>query len=75
MAELAELLAKVDGEFAYGAGEGRIFGGFIRAQLDKDIIKLYDDIKQIFDPHTILNVGVKSDVDIKELAKNLKNGR
>ena len=75
LAELAELLAKVDGEFAYGAGEGRIFGGFIRAQLDKDIIKLYDDIKQIFDPHTILNVGVKSDVDIKELAKNLKNGR
>ena len=75
LTELAGLLAKVDGEFAYGAGEGRIFGGFIRAQLDKDIVKLYDSIKQAFDPHTILNVGVKADVDIKELTKQLKNGR
>ncbi len=75
LTELAELLAKVDGEFAYGAGEGRIFGGFIRAQLDEDIVNLYDDIKQVFDPNAILNIGVKSDVNIKELAKNLKNGR
>ena len=75
LTELAELLAKVDGEFSYGAGEGRIFGGFIRGQLGKDIVKLYDEIKLAFDPHGILNIGVKADVDMKNLVKNLKNGR
>ena len=75
VADLGVLLAKVDGEFAYGAGEGRIFGHFMARNIGKEIEDIYSQIKDIFDPMHILNPGVKGRPDTKELIKSVRNGK
>lgn len=75
VADLSVLLAKVDGEFAYGAGEGRIFGRFVARNIGEEIENLYSQIKDIFDPMHILNPGVKGRPDTKELIKSVRNGK
>ena len=73
IADLGALLAKVDGEFAYGAGEGRIYGHFVARNISEEIEELYSQIKDIFDPMHILNPGVKGRPDTKELVKSVRN--
>ena len=75
IADLGALLAKVDGEFAYGAGEGRIYGHFVARNISEEIEELYSQIKDIFDPMHILNPGVKGRPDTKELVKSVRNGK
>ena len=75
VADLGVLLAKVDGEFAYGAGEGRIFGHFVARNIGEEIENLYSQIKDIFDPMHILNPGVKGRPNTKELIKSVRNGK
>ena len=75
IADLGALLAKVDGEFAYGAGEGRIYGHFIARNISEEIEELYSQIKDIFDPMHILNPGVKGRPNTKELVKSVRNGK
>ena len=75
VADLGVLLAKVDGEFAYGAGEGRIFGHFVAKNIGEEIENLYSQIKDIFDPMHILNPGVKGRPNTKELIKSVRNGK
>ena len=69
-----DLIAVVErhGGTAFGAaGEGRI--GATLKDHDTDIAELYARIKAIFDPHGLLNPGVKQSGDVRELAKQLKN--
>lgn len=75
VADLGALLAKVDGEFAYGAGEGRIYGHFVARNVGEEVENIYLQIKDIFDPMHILNPGVKGRPDTKELAKSIQNGK
>ena len=75
VADLGVLLAKVDGEFAYGAGEGRIFGHFVARNIGEEIENLYLQIKDIFDPMHILNPGVKGRPNTKDLIKSVRNGK
>lgn len=69
------LLATVDGELGYGAGEGRLYGEFVSKNTDIEVQEIYAKIKQIFDPLGILNPGVKSQNDVKELMKIIRNGK
>ncbi len=71
VADLGALLAKVDGEFAYGAGEGRIYGHFVARNVGEEVENIYLQIKDIFDPMHILNPGVKGRPDTKELVKSI----
>ena len=73
--DIARLLDSIGGEFAYGAGEGRLFGKYTKNNIDKDTIGLFKKIKDIFDPNGILNPGVKAENGSKELLKIIKNGR
>ena len=73
--DIAKLLDSIGGEFAYGAGEGRLFGQYTKNNIDKDTIGLFKKIKDIFDPNGILNPGVKAEIGSKELLKIIKNGR
>lgn len=73
--DIARLLDSIGGEFAYGAGEGRLFGQYTKNNIDKDTIGLFKKIKDIFDPNGILNPGVKAENGSKELLKIIKNGR
>ncbi|MDO4872132.1 MAG: FAD-binding oxidoreductase [bacterium] len=75
LAELNKLLATVDGELGYGAGEGRIYGSFVAHTLGAEVEELNAQIRQIFDPHKILNPGVKANNEPKNIAKLVRNGR
>lgn len=71
--DLNLLLSSVDGEFGFGAGEGRIYGSFISRYLDSDVLRLYDRVREIFDPKEILNSGVKGPVNAKELVRSVRS--
>ena len=60
---------------AYGTGEGRIFGNFISKNISRETEKIFNEIRTIFDPKQILNIGVKGRVDAKEIIKLVRNGR
>ena len=75
LSELNILLATVDGELGYGAGEGRLYGEFTSNNINKEVQRIYTEIKQIFDPLGILNPGVKMQNDTKELIKLVRNGK
>lgn len=72
---LNSLLATVDGELGYGSGEGRLYGLFIAKKMDKEVERLYEKIRTIFDPMGILNPGVKSKTDPKALVGAVRNGK
>ncbi len=55
------------------AGEGRLKAPYAYGVLDDDVKKIYDDIREIFDPQGIMNTGVKQDIDQKQLSKWLRN--
>ena len=73
--DITKLLASSGGEFAYGAGEGRIFGQYTKINIDQEVLVVYKQIKDIFDPQQILNPGVKAENAAKDLLKIIKNGR
>ena len=75
LAELNALLATVDGELGYGSGEGRLYGLFVTKKIGHDEARLYEKIRNVFDPMGILNIGVKSTVDPKVLVNSIRNGK
>lgn len=69
--ELITLVEKYRGT-AFGAGgEGR-FAAALREETG-ELGELYRKLKAIFDPHDILNPGVKQSSNVRELAKELRN--
>ena len=70
--EVATLASQCGGLISGKYGEGRLQGYSVQRSLDKEIQELYAKIRKIFDPHTMLNPGVKQATDIKELAKQLR---
>ena len=75
LAGLNALLATVDGELGYGSGEGRLYGLFVAKKIGHDEARLYEKIRNVFDPMGILNIGVKSTVDPKVLVNSIRNGK
>lgn len=70
-AELLTLVDKYKGS-AFGAGgEGR-FAAALRDETGA-YAELYRKVKETFDPHGILNPGVKQHSDVRELAKQLRS--
>ena len=70
--EFTNLLAHHDGSLVASGGDGRLKAKFTLKQLDSEARDLYKAVKNIFDPHGILNPGVKQDVDIRELAHYIR---
>lgn len=66
---VAEVGGSVSGEFA----EGRLRGSQIGKTLSPEQITLMNNIKAIFDPHNILNPGVKSQANIEILKQQLRS--
>lgn len=56
-------------------GDGRIRGAYLEQQYGEVVYRLFKDIKSIFDPHTIMNPGVKIDVSRNDVIKNLSSTR
>ncbi len=68
---VAQVVTKHKGSFAGYGGDGRLKLAAVQGTLDTEVVELYQQIKKIFDPHSILNPGVKQAVSPKELAAQM----
>lgn len=73
LSEYSALVDRHGGHLIGQAAEGRLKAPFAYKYLDDDVIALFAEIKNIFDPLGILNPGVKQPGDLKELAKILRS--
>lgn len=71
--ELGALLSSIGGDLVSGNGEGRLLSRFARLSWSEEYTQMVGEIKRIFDPHGILNPGVKSDVQLKSLVAELRS--
>lgn len=65
--DYSRLIEKVNGSLVGYGGEGRLKTRFVHSSLDADVIKLFGEIKALFDPFDILNPGVKQSMELKQL--------
>jgi FAD/FMN-containing dehydrogenase len=72
--ELAQLVQKCGGYLNGEHAEGRTQSFSSLKSLDPEVLALYAQVKEIFDPNGILNPGVKQSTELRELAANLRSG-
>lgn len=73
--EFANIVDSHNGLLVAESGEGRVKAPFVNKHADKDLLKMYEDIKNIFDPEGTLNVGVKQQIDLREVVSHLHTGQ
>lgn len=56
------------------AAEGRIKSPFIEKRTSEEVVKLYTDLRTIFDPYGTLNAGVKQSVELRTVVAHLRTG-
>ncbi|QQS22254.1 FAD-binding oxidoreductase [Candidatus Saccharibacteria bacterium] len=54
-------------------GEGRLKSRFIYNQLDARIVKLYQEVRKVCDPHGYMNSGVKESIELRHLAEMIRD--
>jgi Fe-S oxidoreductase len=57
LAETVEILKKYQGSLSGEHGDGRLRGEFIPELMGKEVYGLFQEIKQVFDPHHLFNPG------------------
>ncbi|MFZ4583525.1 MAG: FAD-linked oxidase C-terminal domain-containing protein, partial [Paludibacter sp.] len=73
MSEVADtVVTKYDGSLKAEHGTGRNMAPFVELEWGKDAYQIMKRIKQIFDPHNLLNPGVIFNNDSEAHLKNLK---
>lgn len=72
--EYTSLVDHHGGHLIGEGSEGRVKARFAYKQLDDEVLSLFTAIKNAFDPHGILNPGVKQEVDLKLLVTKLRPG-
>jgi FAD/FMN-containing dehydrogenase len=65
--DCAELVTKLDGNITADSGEGRLKAPAIYAQTDTEMLEIYKQIREAFDPFGTLNPGVKQTTELKTL--------
>lgn len=71
--EYSALVESYGGHLIGQGGEGRTKALFAHKQIDDDILALYEQVKQIFDPYGTLNAGAKQKTDLKTLVAQLRD--
>ncbi|HJP80922.1 MAG TPA: FAD-binding oxidoreductase [Candidatus Saccharimonadales bacterium] len=71
--EYAQLVGKLGGDFVALDGEGRVKTRHARALMHEDTVKLFDEIKSVFDPYGILNPGVKQQIEPRTIVSSIRN--
>lgn len=69
----AKLANQLDGVYCAHEAEGRLKAPFVNTSTSPELQQLYAEIKKIFDPHGILNPGVKQPVPLKEIIAQTVN--
>ena len=72
--EIAQLVQRCGGYLNGVHAEGRTQSYSSHKSFDPEIVVLYAAVKNIFDPHNILNSGVKQPTELRDLAANLRSG-
>lgn len=70
---VSALVSAVGGDLIARGSEGRLLSRFVRSQWTEEYQHMMDEIKHVFDPHGILNPGVKQDVELRELVGELRS--
>lgn len=73
IAAVTELVNTYDGKMFARSNEGRMFGPIIDKTASAEVIDLYTKLRDIFDPHHVLNPGVKQQLPLKDLVGMLRN--
>lgn len=71
LAAVSGVVVKHDGAVAGHDGDGRLKAVAAQKVVEEDVQQLYDQIKQIFDPHNLLNPGVKKADAAKDVVSQL----
>ena len=71
IADYMELVVKCGGSMSTESGEGRLKATAAYAQIDADILDIYDQIRAAFDPFSTMNAGVKQKSDLKTSVSHL----
>jgi len=58
--EITNLVISLNGSLSAAAGDGRLRAPYARRQYSDGILDLMLQVKKLFDPHGILNPGVKT---------------
>lgn len=69
--ELSDLIEKHGGYMAGAHSEGRLIAKFTYKSMDDEQKEVISKIRSIFDPHHLLNPGVKEEADLKTLVSLL----
>lgn len=71
--EYARVVADHGGTLVAENGEGRLQAVSAYKYLDDDVKELYTKVKTIFDPHNILNTGVKQPAELVTVARMIRS--
>lgn len=71
--EYAALVDSHGGHLIAEDGEGRLKAHFAYTTVDSEVLELFKQIKEIFDPFGILNPGVKQEADLRQLASHIRS--
>ena len=71
--DFANVVDVCGGDFIYDASEGRVKANASYSLLDDRTQELYKSIRNVFDPFSTLNPGVKQQVPFKELVDMLRS--
>jgi FAD/FMN-containing dehydrogenase len=71
--EYTNLVEYFGGHLIGNGGEGRVKARFAYKQLEPEVVALFDAVKAVFDPHGILNPGVKQATEVRHLVAHLRS--
>jgi FAD/FMN-containing dehydrogenase len=72
MSEYYKMVVDMGGSIAGEHSDGRLRVPFMRLQVGDELIELFEKLKVGFDPHGVLNPGVKVGTDMKQLVDMLR---
>lgn len=70
---VADVVIKHEGSLSGSGGDGRLKAAVAQKTTDTDTLNLYQQIKDIFDPHGLLNPGVKQQIPPKDIVVQLND--
>ena len=73
MDEYYDMVFKLGGSTSGEHNDGRLRAPYLPEVYGKEVYQLFQEVKRIFDPHNMLNPGVKLDVEKADLTKMLRH--
>lgn len=72
MGDYYKKVVELGGSIAGEHNDGRLRTPFVRMQVGDELVDVFEKVKQGFDPHGVLNPGVKTGTDVKQLVDMLR---